>query len=149
MARRQLQIVGTQRIEHPAVEEAANKYREARDVRMEHTKREKQAKLMLIAVMQAANVNKYKFDDAEGEELLVAIDEKIDVKVSKTGEAESAIGEGVDSGEPHDDPGIHKGLIAQALQAQADAGVTEVDGDVVTPDSAAPKKGKRAKKAKP
>lgn len=145
---RQLAIVGTERKQHPAVEEAANKYREARDVRMEHTKREKQAKLMLIAVMQAAHVNKYKFDDAEGEELLVAIDEKIDVKVSKTGEAESAIGEGVDS-EPHDDPGIHKGLIAQALQAQADAGVTEVDGDVVTPDSAAPKKGKRAKKAKP
>lgn len=145
---RQLAIVGTERKQHPAVEEAANKYREARDVRMEHTKREKQAKLMLIAVMQAANVNKYKFDDAEGEELLVAIDEKIDVKVSKTGEAESAIGEGVDS-EPHDDPGIHKGLIAQALQAQTDAGIVEVDGDVVPSDRSAPKKSKRAKKTKP
>jgi len=148
VARKQLVIKGTERKQHPAIEEAAEKYREARDERMELTKREVQAKAVLIATMQAQKVAKYKFDDAEGEEMLVEITDKVDVKVRKTGEASDAIGEPVEDAGPVDDPSIPRGLIAQALQAQEDAGVAETpDGDVVTPDTAAPK-GKRTKRSK-
>lgn len=149
MSKRQTVIAGMERKQHPALEEAASKFVEARDERMSLSKKEKQAKLMLIATMQSLEIKKYKFDDAEGVELLVSIDEKIDVAVRETGEEPSVVGEGIDS-EPHDDPGIHKGLIAQALQAQTDAGIVETaDGDVVPSDKAAPKKAKRAKKTKP
>lgn len=146
MARRQLQIKGTERKEHPEVEEAADAYREARDDRMEHSKKEKQKKLELIAVMQAHKLKKYKFDDAFGEELLVAIEDKLDVSVRKTGDASSSIGEGISSGEP-DNGGISQGLINQAMKAKADINVEEnAGGDIVVPDTAAPRLKRKGKK---
>ena len=145
MSRRQTVMAGMERKENPAVREAADRYRDARDERMAHSKTEKQRKLELIAVMQAHKIKKYKFDDDEGEELLVAIEDKVDVSVKKTGEAESAIGESV---ERADDPSVPQGLIDQALKAQADKGVAENDeGDVVPPNKSVPKK-KRGKAKK-
>jgi predicted S18 family serine protease len=136
-------IAGTERKSNPDVEAAAHSYREARDERMEHSKREKQKKLELIAVMQANKIKKYKFDDAEGEELLVAIEDKLDVSVKRTGEAASEVGEGLPS---HDgsDGGVPRGLIEQAMN---DSNVEEVDGDVMVPEKSAPKskKGRRKK----
>lgn len=146
MARKQMTIPGTGRKENPDIEAAADAYREARDDRMEHSKKEKQKKLELIAVMQANRVKKYKFDDAEGEELLVAIEDKLDVSVRKTGDASSSVGEGISSGEP-DNGGISQGLIDQAMKAQADINVEETaGGDIVVPDTAAPKTKRKARK---
>jgi len=146
MARRQLQIKGTERKEHPEVETAADSYREARDDRMELTKKEKQKKLELIAVMQAHKLKKYKFDDSEGEELCVAIEDKIDVSVRKTGDTASEVGTGVSSGDG-ETGGISQGLIDQALKAQDDMNVEETaGGDIVVPDKAAPKTKRKAKK---
>lgn len=147
MARRQLQIKGTERKQNEEVEKAAQAYREARDDRMELSKREKQKKTELIIVMQSNKIKKYKFDDAEGEELLVAIDEKTDVSVRKTGEAASEVGEGLPVHEGSDG-GISKGLIDQAMKAQDDMNVEEnAGGDIVVPDKAAPKTKRKAKKS--
>lgn len=143
MSRKQMTIPGTGRKQNADVENAADMYRDARDERMKHSKLEKQRKLELIAVMQANKIKRYKFDDSEGEELEVSIDEKVDVSVRKTGEAESAIGEGVAT--PSDDGAIPRGLIEQAMKGQDDINVLEsADGDVVVPEKSAPKaKGKK------
>jgi hypothetical protein len=147
--RKQMSIPGTERKSVPEVEEAAEAYREVRDERCELSRREKQKKLELLAVMKAHKVKKYKYDDENGEELLVSLDEREpEVSVKKTGEAESEIGEGISSGEGSPPAGM-SGLIAQAMAAQEDSGVEETsDGDVAVPDTAAPKakrKGKRKK----
>jgi hypothetical protein len=147
MSKRQLQIKGTERKQDPDVEAAADAYREAHDTRMSHTKVEKQKKLELIAVMQARKLKKYKFDDAEGEELEVAIEDKLDVSVRRTGEAAIEIGEGIES-PPSDDPSIPHGLIAEAEKAMSESNVEETeDGDVGVPDKAAPKSKRKGKKS--
>lgn len=144
MAKRQQVIPGTERKSDPDVEAAAERYIEARDERMKCSKTEKQAKLELIATLQSRRIKKYKFDDAEGEELLVAIEDKLDVTVRKTGEAESSIGEGLP--EHGGDGGIPKGLIEQAMNDSANNVEVTTDGDVVVPDKAAPKAKRGAKK---
>ena len=149
--RKQMQIPGTERKSVPEVEEAAEAYREVRDERCELSRREKQKKQELLAVMKAHKVKKYKYDDENGEELLVSLDEREpEVSVKKTGEAESEVGEGVASGEGVEPAGT-RGLIAQAMAAQQDAGVEETDdGDVAVPDAPTPKKSKprKGRKAK-
>jgi hypothetical protein len=145
MARRQMNIPGTERKSVPEVEKAAEAYREVRDERAELSKRERQKKLELLAVMRANKVTKYKYDDEHGEEILVSLDERDpEISVKKTGEAESDIGEGVSS--PPDGP--MNGLINQALASQNEQNVEETgDGDVAVPEKAAPKakKGRKAK----
>ena len=145
--KRQMQIPGTERKSVPEVEQAAESYREVRDERCELSKREKQKKLELLAVMKAHKVKKYKYDDENGEEIMVSLDDRDpEVNVKRTGEAETEIGEGVSSGEGLEPAGT-KGLSAQALAAQNDANVEEtVDGDVVPTDKAAPKSKKGRKK---
>jgi hypothetical protein len=147
--RKQMQIPGTERKSVPEVEEAAQAYREVRDERCELSRKEKQKKLELLAVMKAHKVKKYKYDDENGEEMLVSLDEREpDVTVRKTGEAESEVGEGVSSGNGVSD-NVHPGLIAQAMKAQADVGVEETsDGDVVPPETSAPKAKRGSKKKK-
>ena len=147
--RKQMQIPGTERKSVPEVEEAAEAYREVRDERCELSRKEKQKKLELLAVMKAHKVKKYKYDDENGEELLVSLDEREpEVTVKKTGEVESEVGEGVVSGEGMEPAGM-RGLIGEAMKAQQDAGVEETsDGDVAVPDAPAPKKGKRGRRKK-
>jgi hypothetical protein len=150
MARRQLQIAGTERDEHPEVEEAGEAWREARKEAKAAQTTAKQKKLELIAVMQAHKVRHYKYTEADtGEEVLLTYAEEPKVSAKKTGEADSKIGEGLDEHDGDVSPGVHAGLIAQAERA-SDGSNTEVDGegDVVVPDVAAPKsKKKRSKKA--
>jgi len=154
MARKQLQIKGTERQGHPALEEAGDNHRVALKERKDSTKahNEKCAGTLgiLIATMRSLRVEKYKYDNEDGEEIEITLDEKFVVRIRKTGETDDGIGDEVVESDPvkSDDPSIPKGLIAQALKAQEDAGVAETtDGDVVTPDTASPK-GKRTKRSK-
>lgn len=77
----QVQIPGTERKTIPAIEAAANAYRDARDTRMEHTKVEVAKKADLIRVMQEHKVALYKFDGPEGEELTAELKDETTVKV--------------------------------------------------------------------
>ncbi len=144
MARKQMQIPGTERKEIPDVENAAEAYREVRDTRAELSKREAVKKLELLAVMRANKVKKYRYHDENGEEIEALIDDEPTVKLRKTGEAESEIGEGVDEGRMsngHAEGSVPQGLIDQAMKAQADAGVAETaDGDVIPLESAKKRK---------
>ena len=145
--RRQTTIPGTERKTHPEVEEAAAEYVIVRDERSELSKRESQKKLELLAVMKAHKLKVYKFYDENGEEMVARVDDG-DPKVSvrRTGEAEPEIGEGI--ADSSVEPAGQKGLIAQAMKAQDDAAHVEVtdEGDVVVPDTTAPKAKKGRKK---
>lgn len=77
----QQQIAGTERPTDPDIEQAARVYRDARDARMDLTKKEVLKRDELVAVMRAKNVRIYKFDGPDGEELTVELDEKWKVKV--------------------------------------------------------------------
>jgi hypothetical protein len=148
MTRRQTQIPGTERPDFPEIEKAAAAYCAVRDERCELSRREKQKKVELLAVMKAHKQDRYKFYDEKRETYLLARIDEGDPQVSvvDTGEADLPVGQGISS--PGDDPAVPKGLIAMAEQAQADAGVEEnSEGDVIVPDTAAPK-GKAKKKAK-
>lgn len=69
----------------PEVDKAAERYRDARDIRMDHTKLEKAAKQSLLEVAKKHGVKVYVFEDEDGEELEVEYIEKTDenVKVRK------------------------------------------------------------------
>lgn len=146
--RKQQEIPGFERqVERPDIEAAAQAYCEIRDERSALSKREKQAQMNLLAIMRAQKVPRYEYHDENGEvlEAVIVLGEEKAV-VRKTGDAESEVGQGVD--EP-DAPPIPGGLLAQARQAQADAGVAETtDGDVVPLEQSAPKKRGRKGKAK-
>jgi len=146
--RKQTQIPGTERKQHPEVEEAAGAYVVVRDERAELSKREAQKKLELLAVMKAHKLNVYKFYDDNGEEMVARIDDG-DPKVSvrRTGEAEPEIGEGISTG-PDTKPAGMEGLINQAMAAQKnDAHVGEdEDGDVTVPEASVPKAKRKGKK---
>jgi hypothetical protein len=148
MAKKQLNIPGTERKEIPEVEAAAEAYREVRDDRCELSKKEAQKKLELLAVMRANKIKIYRYPDENGEELEVLVDDEPKVKLRKTGEADVEIGEGFPI---EADAGPSDGLVNQALRSQAEAGVeVTADGDVVVPETSAPKGKKKAKKkAKP
>jgi hypothetical protein len=74
---------GMARKKIPAIEKAASKYRAIRDERMALTKEEVQARNNLVDAMTDNEVDVYKFDDAEGEELTVELDTTTKVKVKK------------------------------------------------------------------
>ncbi|MDQ3295088.1 MAG: hypothetical protein M3619_00700 [Myxococcota bacterium] len=147
--RKQMQIPGTERTEIPDIEVAAEAYREIRDERSELSRGEAQKKAELLALMRVHKTKKYRYHDGNGEELEVIIDDEPKVKVRKTGEAESEIGEGVDVGPGLSvAPPVHEGLIAQAMRAQDGNVEEDEDGDVVVPDTAAPKGKAKRRKAK-
>jgi hypothetical protein len=80
MARRakQMTIEGTQQNDYPDIEEAADRYREIRDSRMELTKDEVKAKAALLAAMKAHDCEAYKLGDGA----IVKVTAKEDVKVN-------------------------------------------------------------------
>lgn len=65
---------------HPDIEEAATKYVEVRDERMELTKREVKAQAALLAAMKHHKLTKYRCDGEELDVEIVAKDEKVKVK---------------------------------------------------------------------
>lgn len=87
--RKQLQIAGTERPEHPEVVEAAEHYVAIRDERMQMTKKEAQAQADLLATLRAHKMKSYRFFDDNGTELEAYIAEPdASAKVRKTGERE-------------------------------------------------------------
>lgn len=139
MPPRQAQIPGFERDEHPDVVEAAEAYIQVRDERARLSKQEALKAGELLAVMRVHEVRRYTFLDSEGLELEAYIHEpEPKAKVRKTGEAD------VDIGADDEDPDVDKhgnvtefpsGLIAQAMRAQGEANVEEVDGDVIAPST--------------
>lgn len=69
----------------PELDQAAEKYREERDTRMEHTKLEKAAKQSLLDVAKKHGVRVYVYESEDGEEYTVEYAAKTDenVKVKK------------------------------------------------------------------
>jgi len=76
---------GMARKTNPEIDAAAERYRVARDVRMEHTKAEKQAKANLLEVAKKHGITAYVYESEDGEEFEVEYLEKQDedVKVRK------------------------------------------------------------------
>lgn len=148
---RQLRIAGTGRPGVPeALEEASDELvaarKDKRRIMREQNEKVSQAEWKVLTLMQEHGIKQHTVKDPDTEELL-SFDLETVLKIRKTGEVDPG-----DDGEEDDAPSnasgapnIHPGLIAQAERAQADAGVAEsADGDVVPPDTAAPKaKGKR------
>lgn len=151
---KQMQIPGTERKEIPAIEKAAEAFREANSEKIDAGFRAATAKRNLIAAIIAARdageIVKpvYIYHDEHGEEIRVALKEDPGVEVKKTGEAESDVGEGVEVEEGPKEPPVHPGLIRQALASQEAAGVAESDdGDIEVPEVSAPKRTAKKKAA--
>jgi hypothetical protein len=155
MARRQLQITGTERKDvPPELDEAGETWLEMRREKRRVADKAKEAKAGVLMLMQMHKVKKYTVKDPESEEILeLQIDLEPKLRTKKTGEAgDGEVGEGIPAA-PESSPGIHPGLIAQAEKAQADAGVEETpEGDVVPVTDASvprkPRKGGAKKKGK-
>lgn len=153
MARRQLEIEGTRNDKDIplAVVEAGQGWLEKR--REQRRARENTAEALagVIALMEANKIDLYTVVDTEtGDRLKIKLKTKVTLTATRDRDGEGEefdIGEGVDAFSDTA-PGPHPNLIAQAEADQAAAGVAEnEDGDVVTPDTAAPK-GKRGRKPK-
>lgn len=76
---------GMQRKRIAELDKAAEFYRAARNVRQEHTKKEKEAKTLLMACAKKHGVDVYVYEDEEGEEFEVeySAEQKENIKVSK------------------------------------------------------------------
>lgn len=153
MARRQMQIAGTERSDiPPELDEAGAKWLDLRKEARRATERKKEAKFSVIALMQAHKIKIFKHRDEEtGEEVSLKVELEPKLTASKSGEPDHEASEG--GGMPEHaggaSDGVHAGLIAQAEKAQLDAGVSvSSDGDVVPPDVAAPKKKPARKRGK-
>jgi hypothetical protein len=85
MAKKQLEVPGTERKTNKEIDDAAEGYVEARDKRMKLGEKEKAAKDSLIAVMKKHGVNVYK-DESAG--LIVMLQVKDGVKVSAAEDVE-------------------------------------------------------------
>lgn len=83
MAKAQTEIPGTERPSIPEVEEAAEDYRALRDERMALAEKEAEAKRTLITKMKAHNQTAYRYEDNDGVERKVILDEKTNAKVAK------------------------------------------------------------------
>lgn len=151
---RQQRIPNTGRPGIPeALEDASadllEKRKDKRRITREQNEKVAQAEWKVLTLMQEHNIKQHTVKDSDTEELLKFDLEQV-LRISKTGEVESDDGESDDEAPSSSEGtnGIHPGLIAQAEKAQADAGVeVSGDGDVVVPDTAAPKaKGKRGGK---
>jgi hypothetical protein len=149
MARRQLEIAGTQRDDiPPEILEAGEKWLDLRTDKRRVAERAKEAKYGLIALMQARKVETFRYKDPEtGETRSLSVDLEPKISVRKVKDDAEPVESDIATSSG---PSVHPGLIAQAEKAQAEANVEETaDGDVAVPETSAPKaKGKRGKKAK-
>lgn len=82
MAKKQLEIVGTERPSNKEVDLAAEEYVEQRNKRMKLTEKEKDAKTALIAVMKKHKLNVYR-DESADPPLTVTLETKDGVKVTE------------------------------------------------------------------
>lgn len=154
MGRKQQAFAGMERDKTEgeiAVEEAHEKWMEARDERKKHKEREKQFLVELIVVMREHKIKKHTYRDEDG--VARVVEAEADTKIrSRTlpdkPESDERKGTGVAD---HPTNGVHPGLLAQAEAAQRDdlANVeVTAEGDVVTPDKPVATKKKRKGKAK-
>lgn len=94
---KQTRLPGTARTDvHPDIEEAAQKYVEVRDERMELTKREVKAQAALLAAMKAHKLTKYRVDAEDLDVEIVAKDEKVKVKRVELGGGDDFEDDGVE-----------------------------------------------------
>jgi hypothetical protein len=148
MARKQLQIAGTERTDVPAeILEAGEKWLGLRTDKRRIAEKAKEAKFGLIVLMQARKVAEFRYRDPEtGETRSLSVD--LEPKLSVRKVSEDAAAEGPDNVDAKpSSPDVHPGLIAQAEKAQADAGVAETsEGDVVPTDASVPKAKRNGKR---
>jgi hypothetical protein len=148
MARRQLQIAGTERSDiPPELAEAGEKMLDLRREKRRIGEKAKEARFSVILLMQSHKIPEARFKDPETEEFVdLSIDLEPKLRIKRSGEADTDVGDAV---EPATPPGneVRDGLIAQAERAMAENGVVETpEGDVAVPETAAPKKKRTAKK---
>lgn len=138
---KQIRIPGTERPDHPEIEEAALAYIDVRDERASLSKKESLKKLEMAAVMNSLDVRTYKFyDERAGRYRIARIATGEDkILVEDTDEAVGDIGASVPTGGD-----VPQSLIDQALADDTHVEVT-ADGDVVVPDTAVPRKKSRSK----
>jgi len=103
----------------PELQKAIDAYTDARDARMEATKVEVRQKAALLAAMQAKNPK--------------LMEASVNVKVRKTGNADSPVGDGVEAGP--DDPMPAGSVLEQAAKRQ--------DASAATDEKPKKKRGKR------
>lgn len=148
MARRQLQIAGTERSDiPPEILEAGERWLDLRTDKRRIAEKAKEAKYGLIALMQSRKVDTFRYQDPEtGETRSLTVDLEAKISVRKVTEDEPR-DVAVDT--TPSSPEVHPGLIAQAEKAQADANVAETaDGDVTVPETSVPKAKRSKSKAK-
>lgn len=100
MAKKQIEIPGTERKTNPEVDAAAEAYLVARNKRMKESKNEKAAKVTLIERMKAHGVGVYRTDTEPP--LVVTVSAKDDVRVTElegNDEGDDAADEGDDEAE--------------------------------------------------
>lgn len=73
---------GMSRKANPEIDAAAEEFRTARDVRMEHSKAEKAAKAKLLDVAKKHGIKLYIYESEDGEELEVEYTAKTDENVT-------------------------------------------------------------------
>lgn len=150
MARKQKELPGLEKqVENPAIEEAAEKYVEILAEHNALSKKKTDAMRMLLAQLKTHGLKEYEFADENGEILIAKIKEGKETAIVESA-GESAGEVELEAGDS--DAGDDDGLVveaARAKKAQHDVNVeTDDDGDVVVPETAAPKKkSKRAAKA--
>lgn len=151
MARRQTEIPGTERTDVPAsLLEAGELWLDTRRTKRRASDQAKEAKLGVLQLMAVNKIPKFTLTDPESQEVMeLEVDTEPKLRTKKTAEMEpEPIGDGIPSG-GDSGPGVHPGLIAQAERDAEANGVSEtIDGDVVPPDRAAPKKKRGPKKQK-
>jgi hypothetical protein len=143
MARRQLQIVGTERTDiPPELVEAGEKMLDLRREKRRVGEKAKEAKFAVILLMQSNKIPSAKFTDPETKEFVdLSIDLEPKLRIKRSGEADTELGESDEAATPPGENEVRDGLIAQAERAMAENGVVETpEGDVAVPDTAAPKK---------
>jgi hypothetical protein len=143
---KQVTIPGTERPDHPELEKICLEYVGFRDERAELSKKEAKKKVEMFAFLRANNVESYRFWDPNSKVYRVARIKEADptVEVIDTGEGMEEVGSGVAFGDDSAPAGAG-GLLAMA-KAASEANVEEsADGDVVVPDTMAPKSKKKKK----
>ena len=145
MTRKQITIPGTERPDHPEIEEAALAYVAVRDERMSLKRAEADKKALMGQLMKQAKIKAYKFYDQRAGVYRVARIEPGEESfvVEQTDEGIPEVGSGVAAKE--EKRAGEQGLIDQALADSANNVEVTDDGDVTVPDKAAPKKARKKK----
>lgn len=99
MARKQMEVPGTERQKIKEIRDSAFWYQQKRDERMELSRLEKEAKNALIAAMKKHKVENYRIDDATPPLQVQYISGKENVKVHEVDGAGSFDDEGDDQPE--------------------------------------------------